>query len=771
MKQADSLGEYRRKRRAGATPEPFDSAADGAAPPIFVVQRHAARSLHYDFRLERDGVLASWAVPKGIPLEPGQQHLAVHVEDHPLSYATFEGQIPAGNYGAGNVEIWDTGTYELVEDKPDGGLTVRLHGQKLDGLWTLVPAKLSGQEKNWLLLRKRDPAPAQHRRLPAPMLASLAREIPHGDGWQFELKWDGYRAIGGVDHGRAQLVSRNGNDLTDRFPQVAADLRASAGKRSLVVDGEICALDSAGRPSFSAMQLGKPETPIIYALFDLLELDGHSTIGLSLRERRELLERLVHGAQSSLRFSESFDDGPALLRAVREQGLEGVMAKRSGSPYTPGKRSRDWLKVKTHQRQEFVICGWTRGQGRRAARFGSLVLGVRKGDELVYVGNCGTGFSDAVIDDLAKRLAKLRQPTTPFAAEPVMPKIRKGDVIWVEPRLVCEVEFAEWTHDGHLRAPSFQGLRDDKPAPAVRRERPVTDERRRGNKTLRLTNLDKLFWADAGISKGDLLGYYEAVAPVLVPHLRKRPFTMRRYPDGAEGKVFFQKDAPSHMPEWIPTFTTEVTTRAKPRETRTIRMPVVNDELALLWMVNMGCIDMNAWYSRVDRPDRPDFVLFDLDPSADVGFAETIEVALLVKRALDGLDLRSYPKTSGSDGIHVLVPIERRYTYAQTRDFAAVVADAIAQSHLGLATTKWVKSQRRGVLIDANQNGHGKTIASAYSVRPGPGAPVSTPLLWHEVNETLDPLTFTMEVVLERIRRHGDLYRPVLDEPQRLKRR
>ena len=603
------------------------------------------------------------------------------------------------------------------------------------------------------------------------MLASLAREIPHGDGWQFELKWDGYRAIGGVDHGQAQLVSRNGNDLTDRFPQVAADLRASAGKRSLVVDGEICALDSAGRPSFSAMQLGKPETPIIYALFDLLELDGHSTIGLSLRERRELLERLVHGAQSSLRFSESFDDGPALLRAVREQGLEGVMAKRSGSPYTPGKRSRDWLKVKTHQRQEFVICGWTRGQGRRAARFGSLVLGVRKGDELVYVGNCGTGFSDAVIDDLAKRLAKLRQPTTPFAAEPVMPKIRKGDVIWVEPRLVCEVEFAEWTHDGHLRAPSFQGLRDDKPAPAVRRERPVTDERRRGNKTLRLTNLDKLFWADAGISKGDLLGYYEAVAPVLVPHLRKRPFTMRRYPDGAEGKVFFQKDAPSHMPEWIPTFTTEVTTRAKPRETRTIRMPVVNDELALLWMVNMGCIDMNAWYSRVDRPDRPDFVLFDLDPSADVGFAETIEVALLVKRALDGLDLRSYPKTSGSDGIHVLVPIERRYTYAQTRDFAAVVADAIAQSHPGLATTKWVKSQRRGVLIDANQNGHGKTIASAYSVRPGPGAPVSTPLLWHEVNETLDPLTFTMEVVLERIRRHGDLYRPVLDEPQRLKRR
>ena len=603
------------------------------------------------------------------------------------------------------------------------------------------------------------------------MLASLARDIPSGDGWQFELKWDGYRAIGAADGGHVQLVSRNGNDLTNRFPQVAADLAAAGAKSSsLVVDGEICALDSAGRPSFSAMQLGRPETPIIYALFDLLELDGHSTIELPLHERRELLERLVGATRSSLRFSESFDDGPALLRAVREQGLEGVMAKRSSSPYVAGKRSRDWVKVKAHLRQEFVICGWTRGHGRRAALFGSLVLGVRKGDELVYAGNCGTGFSDAVSDDLATRLEPLRRPTTPFAAEPVMPKIRKGDVVWVEPLLVCEVEFAEWTHDGHLREPSFQGLRDDKPAAAVHRERPMAEERRRGRRTLRLTNLDKVFWPATGITKGDLLAYYEAVAPVLVPHLRKRPFTMRRYPDGVNGKVFFQKDAPQHMPEWIPTFTTQVTTRQTPRETRTIRMPVVNDALALLWMVNMGCIDMNAWYSRVDRADRPDFVLFDLDPSAGVGFRETVEVALLVKQALDELGLRSYAKTSGSDGIHVLVPVERRYSYSETRDLAAVVADAIARSNPGLATTEWKKSHRRGVLIDANQNGLGRTIASAYSVRPGPGAPVSTPLLWQEVNEKLDPLVFTMDVVLERVRRLGDLYRPVLDEPQRLPR-
>ena len=592
------------------------------------------------------------------------------------------------------------------------------------------------------------------------MLASLARAIPQGDGWQFELKWDGYRAIGAVDSERVELLSRNGNSLADRFPGVVADLAAVAGNKSLVVDGEICALDSAGRPSFSAMQLGRPEAPIIYALFDLLELDGHSTIELPLHERRELLERLIGaGPTSALRFSESFDDGAALLAAVREQGLEGVMAKRSASLYAPGKRSRDWLKVKLVQRQEFLICGWTKGHGARSERFGALALGQRSGDELVYVGNCGTGFSDAVIDDLVARLMPLRRATTPFAIEPAMPKVRKGDVVWVEPQLVCEVEFAEWTHDGHLRAPSFQALRESRPRGL---------ERRRGSQTLKLSNLDKVFWPASGITKGDLLAYYESVAPTLVPHLRKRAFTMRRYPDGAEGKVFFQKDAPSHMPDWIPTFTAEVTTRAKPRETRTIQMPVVNDELALLWMVNMGCIDMNAWYSRIDRPDRPDFVLFDLDPSADVGFRETVQVALLVRQALAELGLRGYPKTSGSDGIHVLVPIERRYTYADTRDFSSVVAGAIALSNPGLATTEWKKSNRRGVLIDANQNGQGKTIASAYSVRPAPGAPVSTPLRWDEVNETLDPLAFTMEVVLERVRRHGDLYRPVLDEPQRL---
>jgi bifunctional non-homologous end joining protein LigD len=757
------LSEYERKRDRKQTPEPFGGKRPRAKAPIFVVQRHDARRLHYDFRLERDGVLASWAVPKGVPLEPGEQHLAVHVEDHPLEYGSFEGEIPKGNYGAGTVEIWDRGTYELVEEKRDGGLTVRLHGKRLEGTWTLVPAHLSGDEKNWLILRKREDGAVQTQRsrVYRPMLATLTDEIPKGEGWQFEPKWDGYRALGYVRGGEAKLVSRNGNDLTERFAPVAKELVKALRTPDAVVDGEVIALDSAGKASFSAMQQGS--TRLAYEVFDLLEADGRALVDLPLTERRARLEKLVV-RNPLVQLSGSFDDGEALLEAAREQGLEGVMAKRSASRYCEGKRNRDWLKIKTHGRQEFVICGYTEGQGRRSGRFGSLVLGVQRGGRWEWVGNVGTGFTERDIDELLAKLEPLRRDESPFPVVPKMPKVRKGDVVWVEPRLVAEVEFAEWTHDGHLRAPSFQGLRDDKPAKDVRRERPA--EAKEGK--VKLSNLDKVFWADEGIVKGDLIDYYRAVADVLVPHLRDRPFTMRRYPDGAYGKAFFQKDAPKGMPEWIPRFHVQVSTRERPPRKRWIDAPIVNDEDSLLWMVNMGCIDMNAWYSRVDRPDRPDFVLFDLDPSPDVGFPEVVQVALLVKQALDALGLASFPKTSSAEGMHVILPVERRYTYGETREFCEIVAGALARTNRGLVTTEWSKAKRRGVLIDANQNGEGKTIASVYSVRPRPGAPVSTPLRWDEVTQSLDPTAFTMDAVLERVRRHGDLFEGVLTTRQRL---
>jgi bifunctional non-homologous end joining protein LigD len=768
---AEKLSEYRRKRDPKKTPEPFGAKRGKTKQPIFVVQRHDARRLHYDFRLERNGALASWAVPKGVPLEPGQQHLAVHVEDHPLDYASFEGEIPAGQYGAGSVEIWDHGTYELLEEKKNGGLTVRLKGKRLDGTWALVPAHLSGDEKNWLILRKRDesasPAskPASYR----PMLATLAEEVPRGAGWGFEVKWDGYRAIATVSGSETVLTSRNGNDLTARFDHVAKEIAKAVKTPDCVLDGEVCALDEEGRSSFSAMQQGKPGTPIVYYAFDLLEVDGEPLVDLPLVERHKRLDALLDKRNRTVRLSESFDDGNALYKAAAEQHLEGIMAKRLDSKYAVGRRTRDWLKVKTHGEQEFVIAGYTKGTGRRASSFGSLVLGVYQGgDELVYVGNVGTGFDSREIDKLLDKLRPLRRDTAPFREVPKMPKVRRTDVIWVEPELVCEVEFAEWTHDGRLRAPSYLGLREDKSAREVRREVAIADRIVKGKRELKLSNLDKVFFPVEGITKGDLLEYYQSVAPVLVPHLRDRPFTMVRWPDGIEAGRFFQKDAPSHMPEWIPTFRTQVSTRESPRQRKWVNFPLVNDELALLWMVNMGCIDMNAWYSRIDKPDRPDFVLFDLDPSPDVGFKETVQVALLVKQALDAFGLVGFPKTSSAEGMHVLVPVERRYTYEDTRQFAEIVAGAIARTNRGLATTEWTKSKRRGVLIDSNQNGEGKTIASVYSVRPRAGAPVSTPLRWSEVNEKLDPLSFTMAVVRERIRKQGDLFEGVLTTRQRL---
>jgi bifunctional non-homologous end joining protein LigD len=768
------LDEYQRKRDAKKTPEPFGGRRKRTKKPLFVVQRHDARRLHYDFRLERDGALASWAVPKGVPLEPGQRHLAVHVEDHPLDYATFEGEIPAGEYGAGTVEIWDHGTYELLEEKRDGGLTVRLDGERLNGVWTLVPAKLDGDPKNWLLLRKQDqggPSPAKPRRDYAPMLATLSDRLPTGRDWLYEVKWDGFRTIAYLRGGDVLLRSRRDQDLNERFAAVVRAIPKALRTTDCVLDGEVCALDENGRPSFSALQQGR-EAPLAYYVFDLLELEGKPLLEQPLRERREKLAELLDERNPAVRLSAAFDEGEALLEVVRTEGFEGVMAKKTSSPYEPGKRSRNWLKVKPDdilKHQEFVIAGYTRGQGRRSGSFGSLILAVREGNDLVWVGNVGTGFNEREIERLLRLLRPLERKTTPLAAEPKMPRVKKDDVVWVAPRLVAEVAFTEWTHDHHLRAPRYLGLREDKEPEQVRRELPIESEIRRGKRVLRLSNLDKVFFPEDGITKGDLLLYYREIAPVLVPHLKDRPFTMKRYPDGIEGGHFFQKDAPKHMPDWIPRRRFRSTSR-ETREKRTIAYPLVNDELALLWMVNMGCIDMNAWYSRVDKSDRPDFVLFDLDPSPDVGFKETVQVARLIKEVLDALGLEGCPKTSGSDGIHVLVPIERRYSYGDTRQFAEIVAGALAHAHPKLVTTQWARAKRRGVLIDANQNGEGKTIASAYSVRPHPGAPVSTPLRWEEVAEDLDPKDFTMEVVRRRVEQHGDLFEPVLTSRQRIDR-
>ncbi len=750
------LRDYRKKRDPKKTPEPFGGAGSARAP-IFVVQRHDARRLHYDLRLERNGALASWAVPKGLPFHAGERHLAVHVEDHPLDYAAFEGVIPAGEYGAGTVEIWDRGTYELLEEKRNGGLTVRLDGKRAQGVWTLVPARLDGDERNWLLLRKDAPEAGEERL--RPQLAQLTERLPKGDGWLYEPKWDGYRAIVTVSGGEATLTSRNGNDLTERFGSVARAAAKAVRTPSAVLDGEVCALDEDGSARFEALQSGSGR--LILMAFDLLSVDDEPVHMLPLVERRERLEELLDPAVDGVRVSPAFEDGEALLAAARAQGLEGVVAKRADAPYRPGRRTPEWQKLKLRDQEDFPIVGYTRGTGKRA-RLGALVLGRREADGLHWAGNVGSGLGDEEVGRLLELLRPLERKSSPLVATPKMARVRASDLTWVEPVLAAEVAYAETTREGRLRAPVYLGVRDDLPV-----ERPpIEPEVKRGRRSLKLSNLDKPFWPDEGITKGELLAYYRDVADVLVPHLRKRPFTMKRYPDGWQGKSFFQKQAPSHIPDWIETAPFPASTREG--EKRVIDYALVDDELALLWMVNMGCIDMHAWASRADKPERPDWVMFDLDPAEGAGFEEVIEVALLVKQTLDVLELESVPKTSGSRGIHVLVPITRRHRFDEVREFAGIVAGALARAHPGLVTTEWTRAKRKGVLVDANQNGPGKTTASVYSVRPRAGAPVSTPLRWDEVAAGLETASFTMDVVLDRVAREGDLFARVLEGGQSL---
>ena len=543
-----SLDEYRRKRRPGKTPEPFsDSSPRGDRPSRFVIQRHAARRLHYDFRLERNGALASWAVPKGIPLRKGERHLAVHVEDHPLEYGDFEGVIPAGEYGAGTVEIWDRGTYELLEEKRDGGLTVELQGERLEGVWTLVPAKLDGDEKNWLLLRKdaEKPGAARYR----PMLATSTDRLPAGEGWVFEPKWDGFRAIVRVAGGEVGFTSRNGNDLTERFRDVARAAALGIRSSDAVLDGEICALDESGRSRFSLLQEGGG-TPVL-VVFDLLELESDSLADEPLAVRRERLEALI-GGDGGVVVSPQFDDGPALLAAARQQELEGVVAKRTDSPYRAGRRSLDWQKLKLRQTQEVVIAGYTRGQGRRTGGFGALVAAVHDAGVLRWAGNIGTGFSD-------REIARLLVLLDPLATEGLAP--RPGSADAEGPGVGCRLGRAEARGRGGVRRVDARGpaaraqLRaaPRRPGRAGREARASTTS---GHDEGARTRASLLQPRQAVLAGG---GNHEGRLDRVLPRRRRgarpapegRPFTMKRYPDGWQGKSFFQKNAPSHMPEWI----------------------------------------------------------------------------------------------------------------------------------------------------------------------------------------------------------------------------
>jgi bifunctional non-homologous end joining protein LigD len=805
-----TLARYRRKRRFDRTPEPAGKKAGGRGSLRFVVQKHDATRLHYDFRLELHGTLKSWAVPKGPSLDPADKRLAMMVEDHPLDYRTFEGVIPDGNYGAGPVIVWDRGTYHAAgaEDRKAserllaaglerGRLDFVLDGEKLAGGFSLVKLR-RGEPNAWLLIKRTDefarptdvtqedrsvvsgrsladltsPKPARpHRsaaarrrsRLVKPMLATLVDAPFDRPGWLFEIKWDGYRAIADVSRdGGVWLYSRNHTSFEETFAPVVESLGRL--RHDAVLDGEVVVVDLSGRSQFQLLQNYKKNGngDLLYLVFDLLELDGRDLRARPLVERKKLLKKLVRRLPR-VRYSDHVEaNGTAFFRAAVDQGVEGVIGKDGTSTYQEGVRSGAWVKIKTRMRQEAVIGGFTAPRGRRVG-LGALVLGVYEGDELVYIGHTGGGLDTRGLEDLTARLGKLETKACPFRTRPKT----NAPVRWVHPKLVCEVTFQEWTADGRMRQPIFVGLREDKPARQVRRERPtaVVSEspapQRRGTTSRpaepALTNLNKVYWPADGFTKGDLIAYYREVAPAILPYLRDRPMSLHRHPDGIVGKSFFQKDVSRRPPPpWVRTVTLPSDSAGR------ITYVVCDDEPTLLYLANLGCIELNPWNARAAEPDRPDYLIIDLDPEA-ITFARVIEAAQAVHRLLDRAGAPTLCKTSGKRGLHVVVPLGGKYDHDQARQFAELVATMVHEKLPETTSLERSPARRqRRVYLDYLQNRKGQTLVAPYSVRPAPGAPVSTPLRWAEVRRGLDPTRFTMKTMARRLDRVGDLWKPVL---------
>jgi len=827
---ANALDAYRAKRSLERTPEPAGAVGRGSeSGGLFVVHQHAARRLHFDLRLEMEGVLASWAVPKGPSYNQAEKRLAVHVEDHPLEYGDFEGLIPAGNYGAGAVIVWDRGRWTPVGDPLEGlakgKLLFELEGYKLHGLWTLV--KLKKSEKDWLLIKERDAwASAEPDAFPAEsvlsgltvedlgagrdrgdairrelvrfgaprraidpesvklMLAESAERAFSREGWLFEPKLDGYRVLASRIGRDPRLLTRNGNDYSASFPELLRPLAALPFDR-LLLDGEVVALDERGHPSFQRLQgrarLSRPidighaavNTPVTYFGFDLLGFEDFDLRPLALTERKAILRRVLPSL-GPLRYLEHVEEqGEALYREAERLGLEGVVAKKAASPYRAG-RSSAWLKIRSRKTGDFVVVGFTAPKGSRGG-FGALHLADYVDGELVYAGRAGSGFTDKQLTEVSATLRDHRRRDPPCSG-PV--PTGKG-MSWVEPVLVCEVEYTEWTEEGLLRQPVFLRFRDDKPPEeCVRRSGARTAGRSEGGRktgvveesraegrdrepapptvrpsdrpTTAFSNLKKVFWPDEGYTKGDLIEYYRAVAPWLLAYLRNRPVVLTRYPDGIAGKSFFQKDAPGFAPEWIRT------ERMWSEDTqREIDYFICDDEASLLYVINLGAIPLHLWASRTPTLERPDWCVLDLDPKG-APFEHVVELALAARKLCDRIGLPVLVKSTGSTGLHLLVPLGRQCTHEQSRSLGELLARCLVARLPQIATITRQVSQRDGrVYVDYLQNGSGKLIVAPFSARPLPGAPVSVPLKWREVNRTLDIRRHTIKTVPERMRKLG----------------
>jgi bifunctional non-homologous end joining protein LigD len=899
------LSEYHKKRDFKKTQEPA-GAVHGNASKVFVVQKHAATRLHYDLRLELDGVLKSWAVPKGPSMNPGDKRLAVQVEDHPYDYRKFEGSIPKGQYGGGEVIVWDEGTYEPEgtlsphEQLAKGDFKFKLFGEKLRGSFVLVRLRNSKGKPEWLLIKHRDsfvdpnwdadkhaesvltgrtvedikegreasgkpsntdpseltgaikaPMPQMPKGVP-PTLAQLQDHAFSNPDWVFEIKWDGVRAIAEVDNGKTTLWARSGRDVTREYPEfndLASHLRVKRG----ILDGEIATIDEQGRSNFQRLQnrLGvqgpsqklTQTIPLTYFFFDVMYADGYDLRKSPLIERKEFLKSILI-ANNSIQYSDHVpEQGEALFEAAREKGLEGIIGKKADSSYS-GSRSPSWVKIKIVQEVDAVIAGYTAPRGSRKY-FGAIVLGLYDKGELLFIGSAGTGFDDETQQDVFEKLQELETSRAPFTK---VPKLRE-EVTWIKPELVARIKYGNWTDDKHLRAPVFLGLRNDRKAkdctfeelqPA---EAPPPEKKAKSSKSgtqrkkstkninaeasntsssgddpepeagepepveaklqpqlvharkaaaskvssdpagelengksqiidiesdgqrLHFSNLNKIYFPEVGVAKRKLLAYYYRMADYILPFLKDRPMVLRRYPDGVDGKAFFQKEAPPYLPEWIETATVYSDERGGD-----MQYILANNRATLLYLTNLGCIDHNPWSSRCDTQDNPDYVFFDLDPTPNTPFTDVLHIAREISSLLKSIRMTAFLKTSGASGFHIFVPLEPIYTYEQTRTFADVLGRMVAAENPKLITSERTVSKRPEgrIMIDALQNARGKPLACAYSVRAFPKATVSTPLTAEELKKGIDPEKWNIQTLDQRIAKVGDLWADFWESRQTL---
>jgi bifunctional non-homologous end joining protein LigD len=882
-----ALSTYKQKRTFNKTPEPTGGKSKGKQL-LFVVQKHAASHLHYDFRLEMEGVLKSWAVPKGPSMDPSVRRLAMMVEDHPMDYREFEGIIPPGNYGAGTVIVWDEGTYEPIDPLPDkksqekhllsllhkGDLKFVLNGKKLKGEFVLVHTKGMG-ENSWLLIKHKDKyatkeditekdksvlsgktiekiaatskkvwqsnreAKSSSKKSAAtkttakksaakktskkkvnlllseapeapfpetisPMLATLVDKPFDEEGWLYEIKWDGYRALALSNDGEVNLISRNNKSFNEKFYPVFDTVKEWG--INAIIDGEIAVLKESGVSHFGSLQNWRSEADgeLIYYVFDILWLDGHDLMQMPLTERRELLRQNLPG-EGIIRMSEDFKaSATEFLEVAAGMGLEGIIAKKEDSTYHPGERTRDWLKIKTNQRHEVVIGGYTNNEGSNKT-FSSLLVGVYENGKLEYTGKIGTGFNDKLQSEMMQKFKKLVIDKSPFTIIPDVnkpsrfrPNPPNATVTWLKPELVCEVSYAEMTDDGVMRHPSFEGMREDKNPKDVMREKAVktkaaakspakktarastspakllkpveTKERKTllnpkeesqvktvNGHELKFSNLSKVYWPKEKFTKRDLINYYYQVAEYILPYLKERPQSLNRYPNGIEGESFYQKDMTGKAPDWIELFP-YTTSDEKDKN-----YMVCNKESDLLYMINLGCIEIHPWSSTRKKPDNPDWCLIDLDPSDTNTFEQVIQVAQTTKKVLDAIGVEGYCKTSGSTGIHIYIPLKPKYSYDECQLFGRWIAMQVHEQLPEITSVERIVKNRKGKLyVDFLQNRPGATLAAPYSARPKPGATVSMPLHWDEVKKGLKLKDFTIKNSYDRVKSVGDIFKGVL---------